>query len=259
MDNTNALSAPMIGKSRTNDDSYRPADDDEGGDWQASVLSRSWSCIVPCHEYPARHLIRRQHPYASQSEINLLALTGPQASHALPLRNGGSRPTLPQGYFQWHHWICRLWLQDGPRFRQVSNRIYFHKNIAPISWRSTKQTVTATSTNHPELLSFHEASRETIWLRTMQHTILQMNGLPSMDKPTTIFKDNAICIEQFPSGFIKADRVKHINPHLFGLFKTSRRPNRLKSRRLHQQTTSSTSSPRHFQPLSTASSSLRLV
>ena len=29
MDNANALSAPMIGKSRTDDDPYRPADDDE--------------------------------------------------------------------------------------------------------------------------------------------------------------------------------------------------------------------------------------
>ena len=37
-----------------------------------------------------------------------------------------------------------------------------------------------------------------------------------MDKPITIFEDNAACIEQISSGFIKADRVKHISPHLFG-------------------------------------------
>ena len=37
-----------------------------------------------------------------------------------------------------------------------------------------------------------------------------------MDKPTTIFEDNVACIKQVSSGFIKADRVKHINPHLFG-------------------------------------------
>ena len=90
------------------------------------------------------------------------------------------------------------------------------KNGAPISWCSTKQTVTATFTNHVELLSLHEASREAVWLRTMQHAILQMSGLPLMDKPTTIFEDNAACIEQVSFGFIKADRVKHISPHLFG-------------------------------------------
>jgi hypothetical protein len=33
---------------------------------------------------------------------------------------------------------------------------------------------------------------------------------------TTIFEDNTACIEQVSYGFIKADRVKHINPHIFG-------------------------------------------
>ena len=37
-----------------------------------------------------------------------------------------------------------------------------------------------------------------------------------MDKPTTIFVDNAACIEQVSSGFIKADQAKHISTHLFG-------------------------------------------
>jgi hypothetical protein len=41
----------------------------------------------------------------------------------------------------------------------------FLKNNAPISWKSVKQTVTATSTNHSELIAFHEATREAIWLR----------------------------------------------------------------------------------------------
>ena len=50
----------------------------------------------------------------------------------------------------------------------------------------------------------------------MQQSILQMSGLPLMDKLTTIIEDNAACIEQVSSGFIKADRVKHISPHLFG-------------------------------------------
>ena len=48
----------------------------------------------------------------------------------------------------------------------------FIKNGAPISWLSTKQTVTATSTNHAELLSFHKASRKAVWLCTMQQAIL---------------------------------------------------------------------------------------
>ena len=39
-----------------------------------------------------------------------------------------------------------------------------------ISWRSVKQTLTATSSNHAEILAIHEASRECVWLRSIiQH------------------------------------------------------------------------------------------
>lgn len=34
--------------------------------------------------------------------------------------------------------------------------------------------------------------------------------------PTVIFEDNAACVTQMNTGFIKADRVKHISPHIFG-------------------------------------------
>ena len=76
--------------------------------------------------------------------------------------------------------------------------------------------MTATSTNYVELVSFHEASSEVVWLCTMQQANLQMNGLPSMDKPMTISEDNVACIKQVSFGFIKADHVKHISLHLFG-------------------------------------------
>ena len=38
----------------------------------------------------------------------------------------------------------------------------FIKNNAPIMWKSVKQTVTATSTNHSELVAFHEAAQEAV-------------------------------------------------------------------------------------------------
>ena len=34
-----------------------------------------------------------------------------------------------------------------------------------ISWRSTKQTLAATSSNHAKILALHEASRECLWLQ----------------------------------------------------------------------------------------------
>lgn len=34
-----------------------------------------------------------------------------------------------------------------------------------ISWRSSKQTLTTTSSNHFEIIALYEASRECLWLR----------------------------------------------------------------------------------------------
>ena len=85
-----------------------------------------------------------------------------------------------------------------------------------ISWRSVKQTMVATSSNHAELLAIHEASRECIWLRTVTHHIRQMCGLPVMENiPTIIHEDNAACVSQLKEGFIKGDRKKHILPKFF--------------------------------------------
>ncbi|XP_070665947.1 secreted RxLR effector protein 161-like [Malus domestica] len=36
-----------------------------------------------------------------------------------------------------------------------------------ISWRSTKRTLVATSSNHAEILALHEATRECLWLRAV--------------------------------------------------------------------------------------------
>ncbi|XP_074318046.1 secreted RxLR effector protein 161-like [Silene latifolia] len=55
--------------------------------------------------------------------------------------------------------------------------------VLAISWRSMKQTITATSSNHSEILAIHEASRECVWLRS--------------------------------EGYIKGDRTKHISPKFF--------------------------------------------
>ena len=100
--------------------------------------------------------------------------------------------------------------------RKFQTGYIFIKNGAPISWKSAKQTVTATSTNHIELLTFNKAAREAAWLRTMQGYLVKQCKLGDQFKSTVIFKDNAACINQMNMGFIKADRVKHISPHIFG-------------------------------------------
>ena len=88
----------------------------------------------------------------------------------------------------------------------------FIKNNAPISWKSVKQSVTATSKNHAELLAFHEATRELVWLRTVDGLLMQRSGLGYDSKPMFLYEDNVACINQLGTGFIKADRIKHIDP-----------------------------------------------
>jgi hypothetical protein len=216
MDNANALSAPMIGKSRTEDDPYRPTDDDEEKIDKPQYLAAVGTLLYlatntrPDISFAVSVLARHSQKPTSrhwQGVKHLLRYLRGTEDLGLHFRKNTSSDII--GY-----------VDSGFKTDPVSGKsqtgYIFIKNGAPISWRSTKQTVTATSTNHVELLSFHEASREVVWLRTMQHAILEMSGLPLMDKPTTIFEDNAACIEQVSSGFIKANRVKHISLHLFG-------------------------------------------
>ena len=84
-----------------------------------------------------------------------------------------------------------------------------------ISWRSQKQTLITTSSNHVEVIALHEASRECVWLRSVTQHIQETCGLPVNRDPTVLFEDNAACVAQMKEGFIKSDRTKHIPPKFF--------------------------------------------
>ncbi|XP_068323249.1 secreted RxLR effector protein 161-like [Pyrus communis] len=88
------------------------------------------------------------------------------------------------------------YLSDPHRARSQTCYVFTVGDTA-ISWRSTKQTLVATSSNHAEILALHEASRECFWLREVMEYIQITSGLTSVvNLPTTIFEDNATCIEQ---------------------------------------------------------------
>lgn len=75
--------------------------------------------------------------------------------------------------------------------------------------------MTATSTNHAELLAFYEDARECVWLRTIERIINQQCRIQEEEtKATAVFEDNVACVRQMSSGFIKADGTKHIIPHI---------------------------------------------
>ena len=59
----------------------------------------------------------------------------------------------------------------------------------------------ATSSNHSEILTIHEANCECIWLRFMIQHIRESSGLFSIKSDSTIlFEDNVACIAQITWG-----------------------------------------------------------
>ena len=107
------------------------------------------------------------------------------------------------------------YLSDPHKARSQTGYIFPYGNTV-ISWRSVKQTMVATSSNHLEKLAMHEASRECVWLRSMIQHIRESCGLSSIkNNPTVLYEDNAACIAQIKGGYIKGDQTKHILPKFF--------------------------------------------
>ena len=69
------------------------------------------------------------------------------------------------------------YLSDPHKGRSQTGYV-FSCNGAATSWKSVKQTMVATSSNHSKILALHEASRECIWLRSMIQHIQESCGLP---------------------------------------------------------------------------------
>ncbi|KAJ9547654.1 hypothetical protein OSB04_020197 [Centaurea solstitialis] len=105
---------------------------------------------------------------------------------------------------------------SDPHIGRSQTGYVFTMGGTAISWRSTKQTMTATSSNHAEILAIHEASRECVWLRNViQHIRGSCGIISDKEPPTVLYEDNAACITQLKEGYIKGDRTKHILPKFF--------------------------------------------
>jgi hypothetical protein len=84
------------------------------------------------------------------------------------------------------------YLSDPHKGRSQTGYLFTCGNTA-ISWRSVKQTISATSSNHSEIIAIHEASRECVWLRSVIQHIREKCGLSSIkDNPTILYEDNAL-------------------------------------------------------------------
>ena len=104
---------------------------------------------------------------------------------------------------------------DPHKTRSQTGYLFCYNGIA-ISWRSTKQSLVATSSNHSEIIALYEAGRECVWLRSIITHIHNSCCLtPVTNSPTKIYEDNAACVAQVRGGYIKGDRTKHILPKFF--------------------------------------------
>jgi hypothetical protein len=103
-------------------------------------------------------------------------------------------------------------IQMTPSPKQVT---FFLQGSTAISWKSSKQTLTTTSSNHVEVIALYEACRECVWLRQLIDHIKKSTGKPLLNKPTTIYEDYRPCVDQIAQGFIKEDQIKHIAPKFF--------------------------------------------
>jgi len=65
------------------------------------------------------------------------------------------------------------------------------------SWKSSKLTLVAISTNYSEIITLYEASSEIIWLHGMINHIQQLCGISSIMKPTIIYEDNLLAFMQY--------------------------------------------------------------
>jgi hypothetical protein len=175
MDKANPLSAPMMRQSRTSDEPYRPCEEEEEEEFYD----------------------RTRYLAVVGAVLYLSTLTRPDISFTISvLARHSQKPAM-------RHWngvrhVLRylrgtedLGIHDtiggtleivgyadaGFKSDDISGKsqtgYIFLKNNAPISWKSVKQTVTATSTNNSELIAFHEATQEAVWLCQMHKIIME--------------------------------------------------------------------------------------
>ena len=162
MDKAHHLSTPMVGQSLdVKKDPFQPQEDDE----ETLGLEVPYLSAIGVLMYFANQT-RPDIAFA----VNLLARysSAPARRHWHSLRYlhgtidlglfypNGSKPQLvgcaDTGY-----------LSDPHKGRSQIGYLFTYGNTA-ISWRLVKQTISATSLNHADIIAIHEVSRECVWL-----------------------------------------------------------------------------------------------
>ena len=217
MNNANSLSTPMVVRSLNIDkDPYRPCEENE------EVLGPEVPYLNAIGAL--MYLTNCTRPDISFA-VNLLARfsSSPTKRHWNGIKHifRYLRGTTDLGLFYPNDSKQGLigyadagYLSDPHKARSQTGYVFMNGGTA-ISWRSQKQTLVATSSNHAEVIALNEASRECEWLRSMTQLIWTSCGLDKDKAPTLIYEDNAACVSQMKEGYVKSDRTKHIPPKFF--------------------------------------------
>ena len=206
MDKSHPLSTPMVVRSLdVNKDPFRPRENDE----ELLGPEVPYLSAIGALMYLAGHT-RPDISFA----VNLLARysSSPTRRHWNGIKHilRYLRGTMDMGLFFSNVSKSDLigyadagYLSDPHNGRSQTGYLFTCGGTA-ISWRSVKQTITATSSNHAEILAIHEASRECVWLRSVIQHIRQTCGLFSGEMiPTIIYEDNTACIAQLNNDILK--------------------------------------------------------
>ena len=218
MDKAHPLSTPVVGRSLdVKKDPFWPQEDDE----ETLGLEIPYLSAIGALMYLANYT-RPDIAFA----VNLLARYSfaPTRRHWNGIKHilRYLRGTTDLGLFypngsksQLIGYVDASYLSDPHKGWSQTGYLFTYGNTA-ISWRSVKQTISATSSNHAEIIAIHEASCECVWLRSVIQHIRENCGLSSIiNSPTILYKDNVACITQIRGDYIKGDRNKHIAPKFF--------------------------------------------
>ncbi|KAF7835789.1 Retrovirus-related Pol polyprotein from transposon TNT 1-94 [Senna tora] len=91
--------------------------------------------------------------------------------------------------------------------RKSTSGYIFMMSGGAVSWKSCKQTITATSTMEAEYIACYEATRQAVWIRNL---ISKLGLMCSRSKPLTIYCDSS-SIVSFSHNHRNSNRIKHFD------------------------------------------------
>ena len=171
MHDANSLAAPMMGRNRTLQDPYTLACNEEEdmdktkylvvvgvllylAPFTKPYISFAVSVLVRHSQKPtARHWAGIEHLFRY--------LRGTKDMGLLYTKQG--KPNF-EGY-------ADAGYKSDTKTRKLQTGYIFLRAGGLVSWKSVKQTITETSSNHSELLAFHEATKELVRLRKVYRII----------------------------------------------------------------------------------------